>query len=138
MRNLASIDYRYAVPFEVHPLYPGYLTKVTGPLTAHDAETIVSQLETMIADSERNYGFNDWFEATRYETHARVIFTRFVIRNRARIAAVYLGINRSPMLSMGAQVANTALGGFMRIYNERARFDQALEDYRRDHPAPAK
>jgi hypothetical protein len=61
------------------------------------------------------YIFHDWMEMTGYDSQTRYRLTKWSAEYRASYEEVHLAV-RSRIVAMGVQVANIALGGFMRVH----------------------
>ncbi|HEY1098366.1 MAG TPA: hypothetical protein VGF99_05545 [Myxococcota bacterium] len=67
--------------------------------------------------------FYDWWAMTTYSTQARADATAFMLKHRAKYRAA-LFLTSSPMVSMGVNVANVVLGGFLKGTTSRDDFDR--------------
>lgn len=77
--------------------------------------------------------FFDWSQMTGYSSEGRSLATSFMLKHRSAYAcAVFL--TTSTMVSMGVNVANMVLGGFLEGTTHRATFDARLAQHlERDH-----
>ncbi len=71
------------------------------------------------------HGFNDWEAMTDYDLGGRITVTRWTIAHRARFAGMHFLV-ASRAVRMGIDIANFALGRFMKIHPERRSFEDAL------------
>jgi hypothetical protein len=71
------------------------------------------------------YIFHDWMELTGYDSKTRYRLTTWSAEHRATFEEVHLAV-RSPLVAMGVQVANIALGGFMRVHTGVATLELEL------------
>ena len=60
-----------------------------------------------------------------YDVDARIGLTRWTLENRRAFASVHFLLT-STIVRLGVQVANIALGGFMKAYSERTPFEHAF------------
>lgn len=67
------------------------------------------------AGGSKHYIFHDWMELTGYESRTRLRLTTWSAARRHTFEEVHLAI-KSRIVAMGVQVANIALGGFMRAH----------------------
>ncbi len=70
--------------------------------------------------------FVDAAGMTGYDSEARLAMTEWVLANRPSIGAMHVLV-LSKLGTMGAAVANLALGGLMRVYSNPTAFQRALE-----------
>jgi hypothetical protein len=87
-------------------------------------------LETYGAERIRRAGgkvyvFHDWMELTGYDSRTRVRLTAWSAAHRNDYQEVHLAV-RSRIVAMGVQVANIALGGFMRAHSGTAALEVEL------------
>ncbi|HEY1101450.1 MAG TPA: hypothetical protein VGF99_21100 [Myxococcota bacterium] len=69
----------------------------------------------------------DWWGMTGYSSQARADATAFVLKHRARYhTAVFL--TSSALVSMGVNVANVVLGGFLQGTTSREVFDRRVAE----------
>lgn len=71
------------------------------------------------------YIFHDWMDLTGYDTKTRYRLTTWSASHRAAFEEVHLAV-RSRLVAMGVQVANIALGGFMRVHTGHASLEVEL------------
>lgn len=72
--------------------------------------------------------FFDWSQMTGYSSEGRSLATSFMLKHRASYAcAVFL--TTSTMVSMGVNVANMVLGGFLEGTTQRATFEARLRQH---------
>lgn len=76
------------------------------------------------------YFFHDWLDMTGYESVCRQRLTEWTAENRSSITELHLAV-QSKIVAMGVQVANLALGGFLRTHTDRASLDREIERIRR-------
>ncbi len=87
------------------------------------------------------YIFHDWMEMTGYDSKTRYKMTTWSAEHRASFEEVHLAV-RSRIVAMGVQVANIALGGFMRAHTGIATLELELARVLRlvgaDGPRPSR
>ena len=71
------------------------------------------------------YVFHDWMQMTGYDSKTRIRLTTWSAAHRAAYQEVHLAV-RSRIVAMGVQVANIALGGFMRAHTGVASLEVEL------------
>lgn len=71
--------------------------------------------ERIRAAGAKLYVFHEWMELTGYDSRTRIRLTLWSAAHRHDYEEVHLAV-RSRIIAMGVQVANVALGGFMRAH----------------------
>lgn len=61
------------------------------------------------------YVFHEWTGLSSYDSPTRMRLTKWSVQHRDAFAEVHLAV-RSPIIRMGVQVANVALGGIMKAH----------------------
>jgi hypothetical protein len=94
-----------------------YVTQASGHMHDDHCAFLEAFGEEQIrcADGAKHYIFHEWMELTGYESRTRVRLTTWSAARRHTFQEVHLAI-KSRMVAMGVQVANIALGGFMRAH----------------------
>src|SRR6266516_2972993 len=69
--------------------------------------------------------FWDLEALVNYHTEVRTACTRALLDNKPRVASIH-AFSHSVIVRMGVAVANVALGGTIRSYQQRAPFEAAL------------
>ena len=72
------------------------------------------------------YVFHDWTEMTGYDSSSRVKLTSWSIAHRDCFQEAHLAV-RSRVIVLGVQVANIAVGGFMRAHSGTASLEIELD-----------
>jgi len=103
----------------------GLFTSDAGELALEHTRLVLEEIGTGFC------GFYDWGAMTGYHPQVRANSTSFVMKHRAQYTcAVFL--TTSTMVSMGVNVANLVLGGFLQGTTKRdefeARFRKALAE----------
>jgi hypothetical protein len=97
-----------------------------GHMTDDHCAFIEDYAEARIRDySGKLYVFHDWMDLTGYDTKTRIRLTAWSVAHRHAYEEVHLAV-RSRIIAMGVQVANVALGGFMRSYTGIAALEVEL------------
>ncbi len=105
------------------------LTKVAGHIDEELGRIIAEAHFAMLTKTAGVHTFHDWFEASGYDSGARKTLTNMVLQLRPKLGSVHILVS-SRILSMGISVANVVLGGFIRSYSERQKFEAAYEQQR--------
>ena len=93
-----------------------YVTQGEGHMTDIHCEFIEAYGEACLRRHPgKYYVFHDWRELTGYDTRTRIRLTAWAVAHRHAYEEVHLAV-RSRIIAMGVQVANVALGGFMRTH----------------------
>lgn len=82
-------------------------------------------LDKLIKQSIRCHTFWDLEAMTTYDSAVRVECTRVLLDNPTQVASI-VALARSKVVRMGVAVANLALGNKIRMFAERAPFENAL------------
>lgn len=101
---------------------------VRGVLDADLAAAIIAEGTRISAHGEA-VAFHDWSGVRSYTSEARRLSTEWMLANRRNFTAVHILV-ASSFVAMGVQVANLALGGFIRATSQAATFAHALENHR--------
>lgn len=75
--------------------------------------------------SERLTSVTDFWDVSGYDSRLRIELTEWLLERRSRLEPLHL-LARSPIVRMGAAVANLALGGLIKTYALRANYDAAV------------
>jgi len=111
---------------EITTVRPGVvLQRFSGHALAPMADLIAARLDKELARSRRIVVFDDWEEATGYESEVRIRLTAWTRERLDRIPETHILV-RSKLLAMGIAVANVAVSGKLRAYTSRAAFEIAL------------
>jgi hypothetical protein len=120
---------RWADPrgtLEITSVRPGVvLQRFRGHALPPMADAIADRLERELARFGRIVVFDDWEEATGYESEVRIKLTAWTQRHLDRIPETHILV-RSRLLAMGISVANLAVGNKLRSYTSRKDFEAAL------------
>ena len=104
---------------------PGvFLTQVTGNFHAEFVRPFTRAFSRLTRTRTAD-GFHEWSAMDGYDVDARVGLTRWAVESRGTFASVHFLIT-STIVRLGVQSANIAVGGFMKIYSERALFEHAF------------
>lgn len=115
---------------EITTVRPGVvLQRFRGHALAPMADVIAERLEREIARFGSIVVFDDWEEATGYESEVRIRLTAWTQSRLDRIPETHILV-RSRLLAMGISVANLAVGNKLRAYTSRAEFEAALSQAR--------
>jgi hypothetical protein len=108
------------------PAHDVLLVTTTGVLTTEATTALIDNARQVIGELDGGlYAFFDCAKMTGYTSDGRKLSTDFVREHRHRhAAAVYL--TSSSLVSMGINVANIVLGGFLFSTTDRAVFDARL------------
>lgn len=68
----------------------------------------------------------DFWDMEAYDSALRVETQGWGSKHRAEMESVYL-LTRSKLVSMGASVANLAIGGLMKIFTRKEEFDREVQ-----------
>ena len=101
---------------------------VVGHLDAVLARAIIVE-GTRLAASGRAIAFHDWSALRTYSTEARQLSTEWTLAQRHNFELIAIFVSSS-FVSMGVNVANLALGGFIRATTDAAAFATMLRDHR--------
>ncbi|MFO0694563.1 MAG: hypothetical protein U0230_13465 [Polyangiales bacterium] len=101
------------------------LQRFIGHATPEVVEPITSRLERAVAQHGTLRVFDDWEEATGYESEVRVRLTEWTKRHREAIPLTHILV-RSKLLAMGLSVANLAIDGGLEVHTTRAAFEREL------------
>lgn len=110
-----------------------------GPYTSHFV--VEGVLDDVLADAITAEGshisrhgngvaLHDWSKLQRYTSSARMKLTDWMMQHRHGFAAVHILVN-SNLVAMGVNVANLALGGFLRAGTDAVAFAAVVEAHRR-------
>jgi hypothetical protein len=88
------------------------------------ADAIIERLDAEIATHGTILVFDDWEEATGYDSAVRLKLTEWTRQHSGQVLETHV-LLRSKLIAMGMAVANLALGGNLRTYTNRAAFDAA-------------
>ncbi len=103
-----------------------YVTVATGHLEAPGAQLIVDYGNDRIrAATGKLYVFHDWLDMTGYESSCRQQLTAWTAETRGSLAELHIAF-RSKLVAMGVQVANLALGGLIRMHEDRSSLEREL------------
>lgn len=103
-----------------------YVTQGEGHMQDAHAEFLeVYGTERIRRSGGELYIFHDWMEMTGYDTKTRYRLTKWSVARRDNYEEVHLAV-RSRIVAMGVQVANIALGGFMRVHTGLAGLEVEL------------
>lgn len=102
------------------------LERITGHATGDLVRSMIVDLEKLLAETSPISFFDDFEEVESYESAARQHITTWTKENWAKIRAVHVLV-RSRAVATAVSVANVALGGAMRSYTERPRFEAAFK-----------
>lgn len=98
----------------------GIFTGEAGALALEQTRLVLEEIGTGFC------GFYDWGAMTGYEPQVRANATSFVMKHRQQYAcAVFL--TTSTLVSMGVNVANLVLGGFLQGTTKRDDFEARLK-----------
>ncbi|GAB4198691.1 MAG: hypothetical protein OHK0013_08190 [Sandaracinaceae bacterium] len=121
---------RWADPrgtLEITTVRPGVvLQRFRGHAMPPMADAIAERLERELARHGRIVVFDDWEEATGYESEVRIKLTAWTQRYLDRIPETHILV-RSRLVAMGISVANLALANRLRSYTSRKEFEAALD-----------
>ena len=84
---------------------------------------------TRLAASGRAIAFHDWSALRTYSTEARQLSTEWILAQRHNLEFITIFVSSS-IVSMGVNVANMALGGFIRATTDADAFATMLRDHR--------
>jgi hypothetical protein len=111
---------------EITTVRPGVvLQRFRGHALTPMADVIAERLERELTRSGSIVVFDDWEEATGYESEVRIRLTAWTQSRLDRIPETHILV-RSRLLAMGISVANLAVGNKLRAYTSRAEFEAAL------------
>ncbi len=97
----------------------GFFTSEAGDVALEQTRLLLDEIGTGFC------GFYDWAAMTGYTSNDRAKATSFVLKHRQHYAcAVFL--TSSTMVSMGVNVANLVLGGFLEGTTRRDEFEARL------------
>jgi hypothetical protein len=103
-----------------------YVTQGEGHMKDGHCEFLESYGEKRIRlAGGKLFVFHDWIELTGYDSKTRVRLTMWSASRRHHYEEVHLAV-RSRIVAMGVQVANIALGGFMRAHSGTASLEVEL------------
>ena len=104
-----------------------YVTIVTGHMEDAHADMLLAFGDQRVrnARGQKLRVFHDWVEMTGYESRCRQRLTSWSVEHLSAFGEVHLAL-RSKIVAMGVQVANIALGGFIRTYTDRAAVEMEL------------
>jgi len=113
-----------------------FATQGHGHMTDEHCAFIEDYGEARIREHDgKLYVFHDWMELTGYDTKTRLRLTAWAVAHRNAYEEVHIAA-RSRIIAMGVQVANIALGGFMRAHNGIAALEVELARVLRITGAP--
>lgn len=93
---------------------------------------MLRHLDDQLARGTKLAIFDDFEELVSYDSDARIAITDWAKEHLPALSTMAI-LTRSKLVSMGTAVANLALGGRLRAYTNRARFEAALAaELRRD------
>ncbi len=72
------------------------------------------------------YVFHDWMEMSGFDSSSRVKLTTWSVAHRSFFQEAHLAV-RSRIIVLGVQVANLAVGGFMRAHSGTASLEIELD-----------
>lgn len=111
---------------EITTMRPGVvLQRFRGHALPPIADAISERLERELVRFGSIVVFDDWEEATGYESEVRIRLTAWTQRHLDRIPETHILV-RSRLLAMGISVANLAVGNKLRAYTSRKEFEAAL------------
>jgi hypothetical protein len=111
---------------EITTVRPGVvLQRFRGHALPPMADAIAERLEHELARFDRIVVFDDWEEATGYESEVRIRLTAWTQRHLDRIPETHILV-RSRLLAMGISVANLAVGNKLLAYTSREAFEAML------------
>jgi hypothetical protein len=103
-----------------------FATQGQGHMTNEHCAFIEDYGEARIREHEgKFYVFHEWTELTGYDTKTRLRLTAWAVAHRHAYEEVHIAA-RSRIIAMGVQVANIALGGFMRAHTGVAALEVEL------------
>ena len=98
----------------------------TGFFTSEAGDVALEQTRLVLAEIGDGFcGFYDWAAMTGYHSHDRAKATSFVMAHRQQYACASF-LTSSTMVSMGVNVANLVLGGFLQGTTKRDEFEARL------------
>jgi hypothetical protein len=110
---------------EISSPRPGMvLQRFEGHACAPMADAIISRLDAEIVSHGTIVVFDDWAEATGYDSEVRLKLTEWTGKHETQVRETHV-LLRSKLIAMGMAVANLALGGHLRTYTSRTAFDAA-------------
>ncbi len=99
------------------------LVRMAGVFDAEHCKVLIEFLTPLeLAETT----FHDLAEMTNYDADARVALTRWTLARRSRPAALHFLV-RSKIVSLGLEIANAALGGWLTSHRDRPSFDRAYD-----------
>ncbi len=111
---------------EITTVRPGVvLQRFRGHALGPMASVIGERLDRELSRAQQIIVFDDWEEATGYESEVRIRLTAWTRERLDRIPETHVLV-RSKLLAMGIAVANVAVSGKLRAYTSRAAFEAAL------------
>jgi hypothetical protein len=87
----------------------------------------IRRWEDALRTSERLRFLVDFWSMPTYDSPFRIGLTEWTAEHRGRLEPIHM-LTRSPLVRMGAQVANLALGGLIKTYTLRTSFDLAVKE----------
>jgi hypothetical protein len=103
------------------------LVEVAGFGESQFAPPIVAAIDRAFQSGKQLKLFIDGEGMENYDSSLRTELTSHLLSGRANIGALVV-LAKSRLVTMGVSVANLALGGIIRLCNDRPKFTSALQD----------
>jgi hypothetical protein len=99
---------------------------VTGHGHGEFAQPCIRRWEEALRKVDRITMLSDFWAMAGYDSALRLALTEWSAEHRDRVEQIHM-LTRSQLVSMGATVANLALGGLIKIHTLRTSYDLAVQ-----------
>jgi hypothetical protein len=120
----------------IWPAPPSVLrTTFDGVMDTELMDALLSIGEAILREHGGLHVFHDWSGMTGYDSQSRIAITNWGLARLKQMRSVHV-LHGSKLVAMGVAVANVALGGIVKVHQNRASFDRAFATHGRAHVAP--